>query len=64
VNLTPLRALAKRLKTQHELALQLWATGDTAARLLATVVCKPKSLTSCALGLRALVAPGRAIECG
>ena len=31
VNLTYLRALAKRVKTQHELALQLWATGDTAA---------------------------------
>ena len=29
VNLTQLRALAKRLKTQHDLALQLWATGDT-----------------------------------
>jgi 3-methyladenine DNA glycosylase AlkD len=43
VNLTHLRALAKRLKTQHELALQLWATGDTAARLLATLVCRPKS---------------------
>ena len=39
VNLTRLRALAKRLKTQHELALQLWATGNTAARLLATLVC-------------------------
>lgn len=45
VNLTHLRALAKRLKTQHELALQLWATGDTAARLLATLVCRPKSLS-------------------
>jgi 3-methyladenine DNA glycosylase AlkD len=32
VNLTHLRALAKRLKTQPELALQLWATRDTAAR--------------------------------
>lgn len=29
-----LRAIAKRLKTQHELSLELWATGDTAARLL------------------------------
>ncbi len=38
VNLTHLRALAKRLKTEHALALQLWATGDTAARLLATLV--------------------------
>jgi 3-methyladenine DNA glycosylase AlkD len=45
VNLTRLRDLAKRLKTQHELALELWATGNTAARLLATLVCKPKVLT-------------------
>ena len=34
VNLGALRAIAKRLKTQHELSLELWATGDTAARLL------------------------------
>lgn len=33
VNLGKLRALAKRLKTQQELAYQLWETGDTAARL-------------------------------
>ena len=46
VNLTRLRALAKRLKTQHELALRLWATGETAARLLATLVCKPKSFSA------------------
>ena len=46
VNLTHLRALAKRLKTQQELALQLWATGDTAARLLATLVCRPKSFAA------------------
>ncbi|HMJ57072.1 MAG TPA: DNA alkylation repair protein [Polyangiaceae bacterium] len=45
VNLTQLRSLAKRLKTQHELALQLWATGESAARLLATLVCKPKALS-------------------
>lgn len=45
VNLTRLRALAKRLRAQHELALQLWATGDTTARLLATLVCRPKSLS-------------------
>jgi 3-methyladenine DNA glycosylase AlkD len=45
VNLSHLRALAKRLKTQHELAIQLWATGDTAARLLATLVCRPKSFS-------------------
>jgi 3-methyladenine DNA glycosylase AlkD len=45
VNLTDLRELAKRLETQHELALQLWATGDTTARLLATLVCKPKAFS-------------------
>lgn len=45
VNLTQLRALAKRLKTQHDLARQLWTTGDTAARLLATLVCKPKAFS-------------------
>ena len=31
VNLGKLRALAKRLKTQQDLARQLWATDDTAA---------------------------------
>src|SRR5690606_32483302 len=46
VNLTQLRAVAKRLKIQHELALALWASGDTAARLLATLVCRPKALSA------------------
>ncbi|MEV4392121.1 DNA alkylation repair protein [Nonomuraea sp. NPDC049607] len=43
VNLGKLRALAKRLKTQQELACELWATGDTAARLLAMLICRPKA---------------------
>ncbi|MBF6427107.1 DNA alkylation repair protein [Nocardia cyriacigeorgica] len=43
VNLTKLRAVAKRLKTQHDLARDLWATGDTAARLLALLICRPKA---------------------
>jgi len=43
VNLSKLRALAKRLKTQQELARQLWATDDTAARLLALLICRPKA---------------------
>ena len=43
VNLGKLRALAKRLKTQQELALRLWETGDTAARLLALLICRPKA---------------------
>ena len=45
VNLGKLRALAKRLKTQQDLAVELWATGDTAARLLALLVCRPKAFT-------------------
>lgn len=43
VNLTKLRAVAKRLKTQHEFSQELWATGDSAARLLALLICRPKS---------------------
>jgi 3-methyladenine DNA glycosylase AlkD len=42
VNLGKLRQLAKRLKTQHELASELWDTDDTAARLLALLICRPK----------------------
>ncbi|MEJ1195260.1 DNA alkylation repair protein [Pseudarthrobacter sp. CCNWLW207] len=43
VNLSKLRAVAKRLKTQQELARQLWETNDTAARLLALLICRPKA---------------------
>jgi 3-methyladenine DNA glycosylase AlkD len=43
VNLSELRALAKRLRTQQALARELWATGDTAARLVAILICVPKS---------------------
>jgi 3-methyladenine DNA glycosylase AlkD len=43
VNLSMLRALAKRLKTQQELVRQLWKTADTAARLLAVLICRPKA---------------------
>lgn len=42
VNLGALRALAKRLKMQQPLALSLWQTGDTTARLLAILICRPK----------------------
>jgi 3-methyladenine DNA glycosylase AlkD len=45
VNLGRLRAIAKRLKTQQDLALRLWATGDTAARLLALLICRPKAFS-------------------
>jgi 3-methyladenine DNA glycosylase AlkD len=43
VNLGKLRALAKRLKTQQELPRELWETDDTAARLLALLICRPKA---------------------
>lgn len=43
VHLGKLRALAKRLKTQQPLARELWRTGDSAARLLALLVCRPKA---------------------
>jgi 3-methyladenine DNA glycosylase AlkD len=43
VNLSNLRALAKRLKTQQELACRLWETDDTAAKLLAILICRPKA---------------------
>lgn len=47
VNLTKLRALAKRLgANQTPLARELWATGDGDARLLALLVFKPKDLSA------------------
>ena len=43
VNLGKLREIAKRLKTQQKLARGLWETEDTAARLLALLICRPKA---------------------
>ncbi|MCF2539753.1 MULTISPECIES: DNA alkylation repair protein [Streptomyces] len=43
VNLGKLRVIAKRLKTRQDLAEELWATGDSAARLLALLICRPKA---------------------
>ena len=43
VNLGQLRAVAKRLKTQQDLARELWRTDDTAAKLLAMLICRPKA---------------------
>lgn len=45
VNLTKLRALAKEVRTDHAFARELWATGATAARLVALLVCRPKELS-------------------
>lgn len=43
VNLGRLRALAKRLRTQQDLARLLWATDDSAAKLLALLICRPRA---------------------
>ena len=45
VNLGKLRAIAKRLKVQQDLARELWATGDTPARLLSLLICRPKDFS-------------------
>lgn len=42
VNLTKLRAVAKELKKNQPLARELWSTNDTAARLVALLICRPK----------------------
>lgn len=46
VKLGDLRGIAKKLKTNHALALQLWETGNVEAQLLATLIIKPKSLSA------------------
>jgi len=46
VNLTKLRGVAKRLKTDHEFAAELWATGNTPARLVAILIAKPKAFAA------------------
>lgn len=46
VSIYELRKVARRLGTDHELALGLWATGNHEARLLACFVDDPDSVTS------------------
>jgi len=46
VRLGEIRKLAKKIKTNHELALALWETGNIDARLLATLLVTPKALSS------------------
>jgi 3-methyladenine DNA glycosylase AlkD len=41
-----IRKLAKKIKTNHELALALWKTGNIDAQLLATLLIKPKNLSA------------------
>jgi len=46
VKMGDIRALAKKIKTDHELALQLWETENIDARLLAILILKPKALSA------------------
>jgi len=46
VKLGDLRVIAKKIKTDHELALNLWDTGNVEAQLLATLIIKPGSLSA------------------
>jgi 3-methyladenine DNA glycosylase AlkD len=46
VKLGDIRAMAKKIKTDHELALLLWDTGNVEAQLLATLLVKPASLSA------------------
>ncbi len=41
-----LRALAKKIKSDHALALQLWKTGNIDAQALAILIMKPKELSA------------------
>jgi 3-methyladenine DNA glycosylase AlkD len=41
-----IRVVAKKVKTNHELALKLWDTGNVEAQLLATLIIEPKRLTA------------------
>jgi len=46
VKLGDIRVIANKIKTDHELALKLWETGNVEAQLLATLVIKPKALSA------------------
>lgn len=44
VRMGDIRALAKKIKADHHLALELWATGNIDARFLAILIMDPKKL--------------------
>ncbi|KRT14705.1 DNA alkylation repair protein [Pedobacter ginsenosidimutans] len=46
VKMGEIRAIAKKIKTDHELALKLWETENIDARLLAILILKPKALSA------------------
>ncbi|QEC53578.1 3-methyladenine DNA glycosylase AlkD [Anseongella ginsenosidimutans] len=46
VKMGDIRALANKIKADHELGLALWQTGNIDARLLAMLIMKPKALSA------------------
>lgn len=46
VKMGDIRALAKTIKTNHELAKELWETGNIEARFLAVLIVNPKKLSA------------------
>ncbi len=46
VSLGEIRVLAKKIRTNHELALSLWETGNIDAQFLATLLIQPKKLSA------------------
>jgi 3-methyladenine DNA glycosylase AlkD len=49
VKLGDIRKIAAQIKTNHKLALELWATGNVDARLVAILVMKPDELSAAQL---------------
>jgi 3-methyladenine DNA glycosylase AlkD len=49
VKMGDIRALAKKLKANHELGLELWKTGNAEAQFLAALIMKPKALSAAEL---------------
>ena len=45
VKMGDIRTLAKKIKTDHQLALELWDTGNVDARFLATLIIEAKKLS-------------------
>lgn len=45
VKMGDIRALAKKIKVNHKLALELWETGNVEARFLAILIMKPQELS-------------------
>lgn len=46
VKMGDIRTLAKKIKTDHQLALELWETGNIDARMLAILILKPQELSA------------------